>query len=188
MFRNSDWDCPDCGNRVFGSKKECGKCGKWRPKSNSAVSNSNSNSNPSSQIQRKPGDWDCPGCSEINFASRDKCRKCGSSKVSASSSNSSNSSNSAAPISASSKGRPGDWVCAPCNEINFGSRKVCHKCGADRNGEGLCAVCLDKTADICLRKCGHIVMCQSCANMCHECPVCRVAYLPTDCIKSFKLV
>eukprot|EP01087_Luapelamoeba_hula_P001900 TRINITY_DN116_c1_g1_i1.p1 TRINITY_DN116_c1_g1~~TRINITY_DN116_c1_g1_i1.p1 ORF type:complete len:210 (+),score=37.51 TRINITY_DN116_c1_g1_i1:121-750(+) len=26
--------------------------------------------------------------------------------------------------------RPGDWLCAPCNEINFSSRSVCRRCAA----------------------------------------------------------
>lgn len=63
----SDWRCPDCFNVVFGSKRECGKCGKWRPKEISG---------PLKAPEFRPGDWTC-SCSEINFGSRVVCRKCG---------------------------------------------------------------------------------------------------------------
>ena len=67
-IRKSDWHCPDCGNLVFGSKKECSKCGKWRPKEHGVAA--------VSSVTFRPGDWVCR-CSEINFGSRNVCRKCG---------------------------------------------------------------------------------------------------------------
>jgi len=37
----------------------------------------------------------------------------------------------------------------------------------------LCRVCMDRTIDSVLLKCGHVVCCMSCAEQLSTCPVCR---------------
>ncbi len=46
------------------------------------------------------------------------------------------------------KGKPGDWICPKCQNINFASRKICHndKCKGPR--EGAEPECLSKWAEI----------------------------------------
>ena len=56
--RQKDWICPDCGDDVFGWRKECNQCGKWRP------------------LEKRDGDWDC-SCGKSNFGSRSECFQCG---------------------------------------------------------------------------------------------------------------
>lgn len=36
-----------------------------------------------------------------------------------------------------------------------------------------CTVCMDKERSILLEPCKHLALCESCANKCQECPLCR---------------
>lgn len=159
---SEDWKCPDCLRVNDISKKEC-FCGKWRPK----------------VVTLKRGDWKCSNCTYLNFASKNKCGKCYYIKQDLSQSSSS---------SSASQPRPGDWLCSSCKETNFGSRTKCYKCNVQKNGEGMCAVCMENMADSCIKNCGHQVMCTHCAEKIHECPACRQPYISSDIIKIFKLV
>ena len=151
--RLPDWDCPECGNLVFGSKKECGKCGKWRPRAEGVAP------------AKKPGDWNCPACDDLNFASRSTCRKCNANK----------------PGNAFVE-RPGDWKCSGCNELNFGSRDVCRKCSLPKKTLLLCAVCMERDIN-CSLPCGHISFCMECASNMNKCPFCRQEYNPDRDVK-----
>lgn len=75
------------------------------------------------------GDWHCPGCRDLQFARNAMCRRCGTSKPAETMSSSAlaviaprmNAPGAAASL-------PGDWQCALCQEVNFGSRSTCRKC------------------------------------------------------------
>lgn len=83
----------------------------------------------------REGDWLCPKCKNLNFAGREACnmRSCGEPKPL----------NPDAPVIGASPakgpppgatGRPGDWVCGQCGNVNFPNRMVCNmrSCGAPR--------------------------------------------------------
>ena len=116
------------------------------------------------RVVKNAGDWLC-SCSEFNFASRDKCRKCGINKS-----------------RPDTKRKPGDWDCS-CGEVNFGSRTQCRKCSRDKQGE--CAICFEITDRVCLKSCGHVAMCPTCALSLTTCPICRKAYIKEDIIKIY---
>ena len=41
--------------------------------------------------------------------------------------------------------------------------------------KGLCCICLDHTANILLRPCNHLAICEKCISLCKKkCPICRV--------------
>lgn len=85
--RGSDWDCPNCGDLVYGTRNECRKCKTSKPEHlGAAVSGGASNPSFSKPMNgglgpsRRAGDWDCPGCGDVQYASRSECRKCRTSK------------------------------------------------------------------------------------------------------------
>jgi len=196
-MKRGDWICPDCGDHCFASKNTC-RCGKWRPKptqqlkpgdwncscgelnfsSRLTCRKCNNEKTRSIQPQPRTGDWNC-ACGELNFASRLNCRKCNLGK----------------PIAGvgtvqSPQVKPGDWKCS-CAEINFGTRIICRKCGSSRpstESSGKCAVCFENDANVCLKNCGHIAICFSCAEVMNLCPICRKPYTSNDIIKTFIVV
>lgn len=162
-----DWICPNCRFNNFAMRPNCFKCN-WS--------------------KQNTIDWICSNCHYSNFAKNTNCKKCSTVKSISTIVKESEHISSQESIPTSNHG---DWKCS-CDEINFGSRIVCRKCGHERppnENEGLCAVCLQNRADICLKKCGHIAVCQTCANNMNACPICRVPYSQNeDVIKIFKVV
>ena len=74
-----DWKCPQCNEKVFGSRNKCRKCGCFRFKAYSSSSTKVNASPP--VVHFKPGDWYCPTCNVLNFGKRDVCYKCMTSRV-----------------------------------------------------------------------------------------------------------
>ena len=168
-MNSRDWKCPDCGNLCFADKKECFKCGKWKPP------------------QRKPGDWECEQCHKLNFARRSTCMGCGTAKAPQPQPNLVRPKEAPRP-------RPGDWRCH-CGENNFGSRVVCRECGEDRpvagakaekEDESKCKVCFEKDKDVKL-PCGHYGLCIECAKAYDKCPFCRLPYEEKQIEKVFSI-
>lgn len=157
----SNWDCSECG-RKNNQRKECA-CGKWRPK------------------ESMKGDWPCAFCANLNFARRSKCNKCGRDKVSTRAGADGRSAPPPPP-----QQRPGDWFCVDCAELNFDSRRACHKCGRKRAGDGRCAVCIEESANVTFKPCGHLVVCVGCSTNLRACPVCRADI--DESIKTFSVV
>merc|ERR1719203_1307661 len=62
-----DWNCPNCGDLVFGFRDVCKMCGTEKPEGAGLRA-----------IQQypnaKPGDWTCPSCNDLVFANRPSCR------------------------------------------------------------------------------------------------------------------
>ncbi|CAH6421639.1 RING finger type zinc finger protein [uncultured virus] len=165
--RKGDWNCPQCNYLIFASKNKCSKC---------------NISKPSNLSDKKPGDWSC-SCGEINFASRKQCRKCNQEKQ---------------VEEKTVSFKPGDWFCDTCNELNFKSRINCRKCGKIRKDHNIlenneysdrdnCIVCLDKVANICIKKCGHLGLCEACSYQLNKCPICRITFELPDLLKIYKV-
>ena len=36
-----------------------------------------------------------------------------------------------------------------------------------------CKVCMSGDIEVCLRPCGHVLLCGTCASSCDKCPICR---------------
>jgi hypothetical protein len=168
--RRPDWTCPECHHEVFGSKDECFKCGKWRPRPAPTT---------------REGDWTCPGCRASVFASKSRCFKCDTPKPGSSSGSSSK---------PALERRSGDWDCKSCGTCNFASRPICFKCSKlktweppkDTTSSAQCVVCLDAQVDTILLTCGHACMCGGCAEAVDgTCPMCRESFAPTDVKKMF---
>ncbi|KAH3764222.1 RNA-binding protein cabeza [Pelomyxa schiedti] len=176
-----DWVCA-CGELNFASRSACRRC--QTQKSFSASSSVTPKPGPV-----KPGDWKC-SCSEINFASRTVCRFCFKPKPSDVQSSVAASSTAASPPTAIVH-KPGDWDCPSCNDHNFAVRAVCRRCGNQRpplqtdQASGDCVVCFGK-ADTVIVVCGHLGLCQGCANLLHECPVCRAPYTAEQIVKVYR--
>lgn len=104
--------------------------------------------------------------------------------------------------------KPGDWHCpaASCNELNFGSRTQCRKCGSARptntqapasnnnnsnsdmqedQEKDNCVVCMAQPSNAVITVCGHLGMCMDCAKKCNKCPVCRASYSSDNVLKVF---
>ena len=165
--KRGDWVCSSCGKNNFASRTTCFGCKKPKP---------------------RMGDWTCASCGYVNFVKNTICKKCDHERPQTSTDTQVATITTTAPAAAP---KPGDWKCS-CGETNFGTRIVCRKCGAERppnESEGLCAVCLQNRADICLKKCGHVVMCRACSKNVNACPICRMPYSQDeDIIKTYKVV
>jgi hypothetical protein len=132
----------------------------------------------------KPGDWRCSACNENNFASRQNCFKCRAARPGSNTSNS-NAVQQQAPQAQQAK-FAGDWNCN-CGASNFGSRTVCYKCATPRpdlnannkneanSDEGLCVICMCEPSCYVIQDCGHLCLCEGCANnnQVTKCPMCR---------------
>merc|ERR1712110_924657 len=92
-----DWNCPNCGDLVFGSKDACRMCGTPKPGAGAggkgfgggldAMMAMMANMKGGGAMKgggmkggAKPGDWTCPSCGDNVFAYRDQCRQCGTGK------------------------------------------------------------------------------------------------------------
>lgn len=92
------------------------------------------------------GDWYCPGCRDLQFARNPVCRRCGTAKPPESGA----SSTALALVAPRPPGPtnplfapqalPGDWVCYRCQDVNFGTRSSCRKCGSAKPEGGNKAV------------------------------------------------
>ena len=182
----SDWECPDCGHDVFGSKDECPECGKWRAPRIAA---------------RRPGDWDCGKCRKVIFASKKRCTFCGhgvrperSSRAAASAAPATGGWESAASDDAAAAAPPPprekeEWKCAACGfDDNFERRPTCYKCDKPKDWQPQtessgCVVCLAAPVETTLQACGHACMCRNCATQVHGgCPMCRKPFVPGQVI------
>lgn len=88
--RPGDWDCPRCGELVFASKRECGRCTRqdrdWtcdrcgnlvfgrRSQCGKCFQHRSTTTGPT---RVRPGDWWCESCAGLNFGTRTHCFKCG---------------------------------------------------------------------------------------------------------------
>jgi hypothetical protein len=165
-MKKGDWNCPNCNYLCYASKYKCPKC----------LTNK--------IVNKKPGDWTC-SCGEINFASRTKCRKCNKDAVK--------------EIKEKKEivFKPGDWFCQSCNDLNFKIRINCRKCGTIRQDYNTniqeeytekdnCVVCMDKIANMCIKKCGHLGLCEACSYQLKKCPLCRIDFSLDDLLKVYK--
>jgi len=198
--RPGDWKCPKCGGMVFASKSVC-RCGGKQQQDWTCVCGGINfefrsqcyKCNKDKLVVAKSGDWICSKCNKLNFKSRETCFGCQNQKVAAIEKKRDSNKD------ASTATDKGDWTCPKCNDVNFGSRVKCRKCGFDRpsavntsqsvekknEDDGLCVVCLDVKATLCITVCGHMALCASCSPGVTQCPMCRKTFKADQLIKVF---
>lgn len=119
-----DWTCPNCGDLVFARNDACRQCGTEKP---AFASNGQG---------MKAGDWLCPACGDMQFARNEACRQCGTPKPA-------DDGSSAYPEASlfekkkggGKGGKPGDWNCPNCNDLQFARNSECRKCGTPKPEE-----------------------------------------------------
>eukprot|EP00927_Polykrikos_kofoidii_P022573 TRINITY_DN21015_c0_g1_i1.p1 TRINITY_DN21015_c0_g1~~TRINITY_DN21015_c0_g1_i1.p1 ORF type:complete len:283 (+),score=24.36 TRINITY_DN21015_c0_g1_i1:99-851(+) len=120
-LRPGDWLCRACNNHNYSSREACNRC--HIPKTIYIADSG-----------MRDGDWLCPQCQNHNYASKTACNKCQRPKGQT-------------PIHTNNKGfggggggggggdkemRPGDWICAQCNNHNYASKTHCNKCSVSK--------------------------------------------------------
>jgi hypothetical protein len=110
-----DWVCPNCVFSNFGSREACGKC-----------------NGPRSSV---PSTWTCASCQTANGATSLSCTICGELRAAGNPA----SPGGVPPVGSvgdvasgarrqSGTARPGDWICAHCQSLNFARRTHCIGC------------------------------------------------------------
>lgn len=135
--------CPSCNNHNFQSRQVCNRCGGPKPPPAGAIS--------------KPGDWMCPSCENHNYATRQACNRCGMPKPGTFAGAMQGMMNmqwgggkggmaQMGQMAAAGPGgmKPGDWMCAECNNHNYSSRQVCNKCGGPKTQQANFGVAMMK--------------------------------------------
>mmetsp|Transcript_42592 Transcript_42592/g.90130 ORF Transcript_42592/g.90130 Transcript_42592/m.90130 type:complete len:444 (-) Transcript_42592:59-1390(-) len=141
--KTGEWVCPSCNNLNFASRLACNRC---KLDKQTAVT---------MQVQVRsgnghPDEWTCPSCHNLNFASRLACNRCQLDKGAAMSmaeyATSQQSGGSVPKLTAApgnlglnradkvqGDGRPGEWICPACSNLNFECRTSCNRCKIDKN-------------------------------------------------------
>jgi len=141
-MKEGDWNCAVCGDHQFARNSSCRKCG--APKGSSgpaggcgAVAGVGLGGCIGGGIaagggaggDMKPGDWICPGCGDMQFARNAMCRRCSTPRPHALGGN-----GGALTAAAGSHGggnmKPGDWICASCQDHQYARNESCRRCGA----------------------------------------------------------
>jgi len=71
--RPGDWDCPQCNNLNYATRRQCNRCGIDKPQELIDQEEEKRGNGP----VFKKGDWYCPDCKNLNFAKRVGCNRCG---------------------------------------------------------------------------------------------------------------
>lgn len=133
--RPGDWNCPGCNDLQFGRNSSCRRCGTARPAPGSlpAARPAAAAFAAESGKGMRPGDWNCPRCGDHVFAKNDSCRRCGSGKPdddSAMAAMIAAMFGQAAAAAPAAGGKPGDWNCPACGDLQFARNTACRRCGA----------------------------------------------------------
>ena len=154
--RPNDWHCPDCRTLVFGSKKECWRCGKYRPLPGPL---------------KRPGDWNCPHCDKLVFASKSKCGFCNKGVRPASAKPVDDWTCKKCGFEGNFKRRP---TCFKCNTAKDWEPST-------DSAVGTCSVCMDAPVETLLKGCGHAALCKACVSAVQgSCPICRASFSASD--------
>jgi len=169
--RAGDWICSSCQNHNYANRLACNRC--QMPKTPQGVQpgwNMAYGKGASFPAQRqtpyaapqaaapaggKQGDWTCPGCQNHNYHHRIQCNRCGGPRA-----GQTYMPPMPPPMQAqqmmmkmlgAATGRPGDWQCRACQNLNYASREQCNKCGIAkdvfiaptgmREGDWICSSC-----------------------------------------------
>lgn len=109
----------------------------------------------------REGDWMCAQCGNHNYSHRTVCNKCGAPKQTSSFGPMKGGGGTGFRVqpyalysggkgdgSGKDGGRPGDWICPACGNLNYSSREACNKCAYPRNpppnfrpGDWICPAC-----------------------------------------------
>jgi len=130
-----DWHCQNCAHLNYQWRMECQKCQRKKPWSAGTQTNGN---------KVNPNDWTCPNCGDRVFASRTNCRKCNTSKMMAM-----RVMQGMGPMGmmggnmggfsrqSMQSGRPGDWNCPNCGDMQYAFRTECRKCATAKPAQGM---------------------------------------------------
>jgi hypothetical protein len=166
-LEKDDWVCI-CGVMNFGRRLICMRCGRSKTDQEKSMN----------QATSRPGDWICE-CKENNFTKRKNCRKCDKPNPSPLKHLKSNINND-----------PNAWMCKQCNHPNSSSRDICQKCHSlncdtyDVKEGSQCQVCKKQKRNMAIKKCGHYCICDICAFVLGQCPLCEDTFdITKDLIK-----
>jgi len=131
-----DWSCAVCGDHQFARNTSCRKCG--APKGSAGAAGGGCGAAIGGCAagggfggDMKPGDWNCPSCQDLQFARNAMCRRCGTPRPHTLGGNGGAL---AAPMAGFGGGggnmKPGDWICANCQDHQYARNETCRRCGA----------------------------------------------------------
>mmetsp|Transcript_9403 Transcript_9403/g.15180 ORF Transcript_9403/g.15180 Transcript_9403/m.15180 type:complete len:384 (+) Transcript_9403:53-1204(+) len=161
--RPGDWFCPSCGDVQYARNAVCRNCGTPKPAVGGIGMGGGMSSyggcgggmmdrmmGPAPAGKERPGDWYCTACGDLQFAKNASCRRCGQPKPDerefardrytamnghgpgAYSGGGGGGSGGGTPRG----GKPGDWICESCGDLQFARNTECRKCGAAPPGSG----------------------------------------------------
>lgn len=155
------WKCFQCGNVNFAMRDSCNRCGTARqiavhhaappppPPAQAWAAAPQPPQHHSGGKGGRPiagvnGNWECPQCGNVNFAVRDSCNRCQAPRpvdgyLDAQEYGALDHGFPGRPVQNGSgaKGPPvagvdGNWSCPYCQNINFGVRTTCNRCGMEK--------------------------------------------------------
>mmetsp|Transcript_109354 Transcript_109354/g.314944 ORF Transcript_109354/g.314944 Transcript_109354/m.314944 type:complete len:353 (-) Transcript_109354:89-1147(-) len=145
--RLGDWNCPSCSDLQFARNSSCRRCGTPKPMGGGCGGGMMGGSGMGGCCgggDMRPGDWMCPSCGDHQFARNDVCRRCGSGKPGGAGAvggggcfggggmkqlmgGCSGCGGGVDPVAMG--GKPGDWVCPSCGDLQFARNTSCRRCG-----------------------------------------------------------
>lgn len=166
-----DWDCPACGDKVFGSKLAC-RCGQRR------------HANGEEAPPTVEGDWECISCHELNFRTRTECRRCQRPNVERVDLN-------ARRLAANPRRQQSPHDAEGARADSPGTPNPAHsndqsESESTEGHQNPCVVCLDQPQSVVISVCGHMCLCTECAEaVSNKCPMCRSSFQKEDVIRVF---
>eukprot|EP00434_Breviolum_minutum_P011700 symbB.v1.2.010321.t1/scaffold671.1/size323421/2 len=130
---DGNWACPQCQNINFAHRSSCNRCGFAKPEERRG----------SRPVAGVNGNWACLACGNVNFPARTHCNLCGAVKPNENVefegmvNQVKEEYHSPAPAGKGKGKAPvvgvdGNWLCVQCENVNYGIRLSCNRCGASK--------------------------------------------------------